>query len=81
MRGVGRPPKSDRTMVMLVDQSSPAQLPLYVADSPAELSRVLGLSRSTVSSAIIHDRQAGRTSKYEMVELTEEDWDWCHKDD
>lgn len=49
------------------------QLPLAIADSPAELSRMTGVSRNAISSAISHGKHDSLNRSYVKVEWEEED--------
>lgn len=49
------------------------ELPLAVADSPAELARMVGTTANTICSAIYHCRKHGRRCRFVRVEIGEED--------
>lgn len=48
------------------------ELPLVVADSAAELARILGLTRCAVSSCISKARDNGTRCKYVKVEVEDD---------
>lgn len=54
-------------LYMVVTQDK-YELPLAVADSPAELARMLGVKSSVIRSAISHSKKKGFKSKYVKVD-------------
>ena len=48
------------------------ELPMAVADSAAELARMIGVKPDTVRSAMCHDKKAGHKCSYIKVEIDEE---------
>lgn len=48
------------------------ELPLAVADTMAELARMVGVLPDSVRSAMCHDRKRGRKCQYIRVEVDEE---------
>lgn len=72
--------KHDTYMWMYVEKTG-KQLPLYVADSASELAEKIGVSPSTVVSSVMYAEKRGGDSRYIRVEMSQEDWDWCHKED
>ena len=51
------------------------ELPVYVADTPMELARVMGTSPNTVLSVISHSRQHKHPCTYQRIDYTEREWD------
>ena len=54
-------------VVYMVVSKDKYELPLAVADSVAELARMIGLNRSTVASAMSHAKKKGFNSHYVKV--------------
>lgn len=52
------------------------ELPVAVADSAAELSRILGLSVNTVRNALGNARRKGFRSQYIRVDVGTEESEW-----
>lgn len=45
------------------------ELPLAVADSPSELSKMIGVSSNTIKSSISKTKKKGKWSRYIKVEV------------
>lgn len=56
------------TLYMLVSKDE-LELPLAVADSPAELARMIGASSNSIKSAISKSKRKGTKSQYKKVEV------------
>lgn len=48
------------------------ELPLQVADTASELSKIIGVSANTIRSAVSHNRARGGHSIYHCIEVDEE---------
>lgn len=57
-------------LYMLVTKDE-LELPIAVADSPAELGRMIGVNANTISSAISKAESRGNKSRYVRVEVGE----------
>lgn len=49
------------------------ELPLFVADTAAELGRHVGQSANTILSAVSHAKKSGYNCKYQSVDIDDED--------
>lgn len=49
------------------------ELPLAVADSPAELGRMIGVSKSTIDSSISHAKRKGKWCRYIKVKVEDDE--------
>ena len=56
---------------MEVDRDDLA-LPIAVANSAAELARIVGTTENVIRSSICHDREDGRPPKYVCVTIEED---------
>lgn len=63
-----------KKVYMLITQDK-YELPLAVADTSEELSKMLGLSSSAVASSICRAKQSGRKCRYIEVRIDENDMD------
>lgn len=48
------------------------ELPLAVADSPSELSRMIGVSSNTIKSSISHAKRKGKWCRYIKVKVEDD---------
>ena len=51
------------------------ELPLYVADTPKELARQMGITKGAVLSGISHAKQYKTRSAYHRIEYTDKEWE------